>query len=250
MFASEYTSTSHPFVFANGDATGYGMHGDFVNGWDVDVLQDAIDTCTDASGQVEKCAAVTLFTRDEAAACKIPVTVAEKVDGTLTKLPGCNDISYGPDRAPPPSSSCTDTTTFGPAPGIFTDLTPRGWHYLGCGTDSVSDRAFKSAYTASNNMTVETCFDFCNKAGWSYAGLEYSQECFCGNALDPRYAPKDGVMGKCDMKCKGDDGEMCGGSGTMSVYGKCATGSTCTNVGAGGGAKVKRARRHAKELSV
>jgi hypothetical protein len=32
-FDSEWTSPDqHPFVFANGDATGYGFHGDFVNG--------------------------------------------------------------------------------------------------------------------------------------------------------------------------------------------------------------------------
>jgi hypothetical protein len=252
MFASEYTSTSHPFVFANGDATGYGLHGDFLNGWDVKVLQKAIDTCTDASGQVEKCSAVTLFTRDEAAACQIPVTVAEKIDGTLSKLPGCNDISYGPDRATAPAN-CQDTTTFGPAPGIFADLTSKGWQYLGCGTDSVADRAFKSAYTAADNMTVQSCVGFCTQGGWKYAGLEYSHECFCANALNPVYAPKDGVMGKCDMKCGGDGDQMCGGSGAMSVYGACAPGSTCQNkvMRRDGGMEMemeKRGRRHAKEV--
>lgn len=31
-------------VFANGDMTGYGLHGDFVNGWDVEVLDKALNT--------------------------------------------------------------------------------------------------------------------------------------------------------------------------------------------------------------
>jgi hypothetical protein len=240
MFASEYTSTSHPFVFANGDTTGYGFHGDFVNGWDVPILQKAIDTCTDASGQVEKCAAVSLFSRDEQTSCQIPVTVAEKVDGTLSKLPGCND--------PATASSCQDTTVFGPAPGNFADLTTsKGWEYLGCGTDSVADRAFKAAYTANDTMTVETCVDFCVKGGWPYAGLEYSHECFCGDALNPVYAPKAGVMGRCDMKCGGSEDEMCGGSGYMSVYHKCATGS-CGNVVAK--REAGGVRRHAKQLSL
>jgi hypothetical protein len=237
QFADQWNGTQHPFVFANGDATGYGFHGDFVSGWDVDVLQNAIDTCTDDSGQVEECAAVTLFTHDEQTACRIPVTVAEKVDGTLTKLPGCNDVTYGPARASPPAG-CIDNTTFGPAPGIFVDFTTsKHWSYLGCGTDSVSDRAFQSAYMASDNLTVEACVDFCIAKGWSYAGLEYAQECFCGNALNPTYAPKDGVMGGCNMKCRGSEDETCGGSNAMSVYGKCG-GGECENVVVG--AKAKR----------
>jgi hypothetical protein len=237
QFADQWNGTRHPFAFANGDATGYGFHGDFINGWDVDVLQNAIDTCTDDSGQVEECAAVTLFTHDEQTACRIPVTVAEKVDGTLTKLPGCNDVTYGPARASPPAG-CIDNTTFGPAPGIFVDFTAsKHWSYLGCGTDSVSDRAFQSAYMASDNLTVEACVDFCIAKGWSYAGLEYAQECFCGDALSPTHAPKDGVMGGCNMKCRGSEDETCGGSNAMSVYGKCGDGE-CKNVVVG--AKAKR----------
>ena len=55
-FADQWTGDQHPFVFAQGDATGYGLHGDFLNGWDVAVLQRAIDECNDDSGLVERCA--------------------------------------------------------------------------------------------------------------------------------------------------------------------------------------------------
>lgn len=34
-------------VYSNGDRTGYGLHGDFVNGWtDLDALDNAFETCS------------------------------------------------------------------------------------------------------------------------------------------------------------------------------------------------------------
>lgn len=48
MFESTFDTNTvtgdFQFVFANGDTTGYGMHADFFNGWDIDVLQAAINT--------------------------------------------------------------------------------------------------------------------------------------------------------------------------------------------------------------
>ncbi|KAH0122003.1 hypothetical protein KCU82_g22542, partial [Aureobasidium melanogenum] len=44
------------FVLSMGDPTGYGYHGDFQMGWDSsDFLQSAVDTCTNASGQIQDC---------------------------------------------------------------------------------------------------------------------------------------------------------------------------------------------------
>jgi hypothetical protein len=41
-------------VFANGDVTGLQFHGDFLNGWDQDVLAAAVSQCTsDLYGDVE-----------------------------------------------------------------------------------------------------------------------------------------------------------------------------------------------------
>ncbi|KAH6373254.1 hypothetical protein HBI34_087410 [Parastagonospora nodorum] len=228
LFADQWNGTQHPFVFANGDATGYGFHGDFFNGWDVPVLQKAIDTCTDASGSVEKCAVLTQFTGAETQACSIPTTVKETIDGNLSKLPGCNTPSFGPARAT--KETCDDAATLGAGTQNFLDLTSTlKWSYAGCGGDNIGDRAFLNASTGADDMTIQTCIAFCGARNLPYAGLEYGRECFCADKLDPRYAPKDGIMGNCNYKCAGDESGICGGWAAMSIYKKCADGDSCKN---------------------
>ncbi|KAH8722679.1 hypothetical protein GQ44DRAFT_657897, partial [Phaeosphaeriaceae sp. PMI808] len=229
LFADQWTKkgAQHPFVFANGDATGYGFHGDFLNGWDVNVLQNAVDDCTDASGQVEKCSYLSQYTARESQQCQIPTIVKEAVDGSLAKLPGCNTPTFGPDRAVP--TTCGDNATLGSAPGNFIDLTASGWSYVGCGTDDIGDRAFLNGSQGTDTMTVQTCIAFCNSAGMPYVGLEYGRECWCTGKLNPKYAPKEGIIGSCNYKCAGDHSQICGGVGAMSIYHKCDASSGCKN---------------------
>ncbi|KAL0482213.1 hypothetical protein AKO1_013303 [Acrasis kona] len=99
-----WNSTKHPFVFSNGDPTGYGYHGDFLNGWDVNVLQKAVDNCNAASGVVEECGEFSFFTNDQTNKCKAKSYFPEKVvkyddRGYLKSLPGCNPVQYGPQQA-------------------------------------------------------------------------------------------------------------------------------------------------------
>lgn len=87
LFSDQWVDGQNPFVFAQGDATGLGFHGDFFNGWDVDVLQEAIDTCADNSGRVDDCAAVTMFTDQECNDCKLPTSVNESTSQRVESLP-------------------------------------------------------------------------------------------------------------------------------------------------------------------
>ena len=77
-------------------------------------------------------------------------------------------------------------------------------------------------------MTVETCVDFCSGKGFSVAGTEYGNECYCANSIPADAAPVPGHMGNCMMPCAGDPAEYCGGPGTISLYQKCS--GTCQNV--------------------
>lgn len=86
------------FVFANGDPTGYGFHGDFLNAWDQEVLTDAVENClyTDNGGVVSACAALAPsndvnFPRNCPQAAP---AVNEQITGNLTALPGCNPVTY------------------------------------------------------------------------------------------------------------------------------------------------------------
>ncbi|KDQ15848.1 hypothetical protein BOTBODRAFT_186901 [Botryobasidium botryosum FD-172 SS1] len=103
-FASRWKeSDGWPFVYATGDPTGHSWHGDFFNGWDVDVLQRAIDTCNSTpdqlAGVVDACPIFNIASQADAGKCKKTTSVAENVETTLTKLPGCNPLQYGPGDA-------------------------------------------------------------------------------------------------------------------------------------------------------
>ena len=67
-------------------------------------------------------------------------------------------------------------------------------------------------------MTVEGCIERCSGNGYTYAGLQYGKECFCGNSIAP------GLLGaqKCTMPCAGNPAQYCGGPQKLSVYRKTA----------------------------
>jgi hypothetical protein len=235
QFKNMWYGDSHPFVFSNGDPTGYGFHGDFVNGWNVPTLQKVVDECDNLADQgvIEKCGAITIFTNAEQATCRIPAKIDEKLAGFLPALPGCNPVSAGPDAAAPPTCTDQKVATIGSGPKYYTDVTSKGWGYIGCGVDgdprTLNDKTSIYGAGVADTMTVEVCADFCK--GYKYFGLEFGQECWCGNTLSADRAPQDGIFGGCTMKCKGDADEYCGGGKALSLYMSCS-GSDCVNVGA------------------
>src|SRR6266404_225640 len=102
-----FTGMEGQIVLSNGDATGFGLHGDFFNGWNRDVLRRAIQTCTAGSGMMEDCPVFMnegRFNPDDVAnACNAPHPIPSEMHTTsdiLTHLPGCAMVTYGPDPAP------------------------------------------------------------------------------------------------------------------------------------------------------
>ena len=120
------------FVFANGDPTGYGYHGDFMAGWNVTVLQSAIDICTSASGNASECPFFDLQSDEEATSCQMDVPDAlahESIKEVINLLPGNVPIQRGPAYAtipghPGPISSSTTSPALVPPPAPLSSSPP------------------------------------------------------------------------------------------------------------------------------
>ncbi|KAJ7192355.1 hypothetical protein GGX14DRAFT_701408 [Mycena pura] len=69
------------------------------------------------------------------------------------------------------------------------------------------------------NLTIETCLNACAASGYTIAGQEFADECYCGNELLHSSRPVPGVSPSTGaMACKGDVQEMCGGPNRLQVY--------------------------------
>jgi hypothetical protein len=88
-----------PFVWAQRDPTGFGLHGDVWMGWDVDLLQRAVETCTSDGGMVEDCAHFEMTSDALAGKCVVVSQAEDRVLGVLGALPGCHIVQLGPEEA-------------------------------------------------------------------------------------------------------------------------------------------------------
>ncbi|CAG7966357.1 unnamed protein product [Penicillium salamii] len=87
------------FALANGDPTGYGYHGDFMQAWDEGVLQEAIETCTSETGIVDECEIFDIQTQDKQQQCEFEMPSALKHENVFMHpegLPGGMTIEWGP----------------------------------------------------------------------------------------------------------------------------------------------------------
>lgn len=218
-------SAWQPFVFSMGDPTGYGFHGDFINGWDVPTLQNATNLCTADTGQIYDCPVFDFFTSDETESCTLAPKIDEQIFGTMDNLPGCNPITWGNGSVTPCQQKLP--ATIGAAQTYYKNVT--GWNYVGCGIDNGVNRTFTADQWWDDSVTVEGCMDYCKSRGHPYAGLEYANQCFCGDSLPASRAPTKGVLGNCFTPCAGDSSEVCGGASRLSIYYNPGTYSPVSN---------------------
>ena len=94
-----------------------------------------------------------------------------------------------------------------------------------CVQDS-SKRLLPKSVSVSSNSPA-SCMKACKGAGYKFAGVQYSSQCFCGETAPPDSTIKSSV--ECNRVCPGNTGQKCGGSWRMNVYaiGKSKTKSTC-----------------------
>ncbi|GAA5840436.1 hypothetical protein JCM11251_006559 [Rhodosporidiobolus azoricus] len=224
---SQGKTPDQPFVLAMGDASGYGYHGDFFNGWDRAVLQEAIDTCTSDTGVIEYCKVFDLY--DSGHKCRKTPDINEVVMGTLSKLPGCNPVTYAGQSAVPCSESSlppllagtpytgdappAGTKVPGNAPSVlesYTSTTGAAWTYQDCYSDLVQGRAFANGLSTTSK-TVEACLEACDAKNYALCGVEYHGECWGGNEL-ASWSTAQGASA-CGLTCNDNPLQYCGGTG-------------------------------------
>lgn len=95
---------------------------------------------------------------------------------------------------------------------------------LGCFQDEQTNRLLGGYYVNNKGTnSVGKCIEICVQSGFTYAGVQYGNECFCGSSAPPSTAKL--ADSSCHMKCPGGvvDGEgaddvVCGGYFTMNVF--------------------------------
>ncbi|CAL1701840.1 unnamed protein product [Somion occarium] len=97
------------------------------------------------------------------------------------------------------------------------DTLPAGWTAQGCITDNPGARSLTgSTFTDTQAMTVESCVNFCVSGGFVFAGLEFSQECYCGNNVVD--GATNATSTDCNAACTGNSKEICGGASRLSLF--------------------------------
>ncbi|KAF9698228.1 hypothetical protein EKO04_003849 [Ascochyta lentis] len=116
-FNGQYSTTSTPWVLSNGDPTGFGMHADFLNGWEKGVLAKATGEtggcncgCGCGNDEMKQCFGADNVNDDSDSS--FAQCSASKSDTTTNfdKLPGCNPLQSGPARATTASGAGCDAT--------------------------------------------------------------------------------------------------------------------------------------------
>lgn len=128
-----------------------------------------------------------------------------------TGTPGGNGTITGSSTPITTTTTTTTPTPTGPArKAVVADV----WKLQGCYTEATGMRALSDSTYADDTMTLESCAKFCK--GFTYFGVEYGRECYCGNKLN-----EGSVKAKqddCSFTCPGDGSEYCGAGNRLEMY--------------------------------
>ncbi len=116
-----------------------------------------------------------------------------------------------------PTSSASDTaSTPTPSQTLAIKEILGSYTYQGCYTEATKARALAGAsfynYTA---MTLEMCAS--SRSAFTYWGVEYGGECYCGNTVNPTSVLAANQQ-DCSFTCPGDQYEYCGAGNRLEMY--------------------------------
>nr|ABD61575.1 copper radical oxidase [Phanerodontia chrysosporium] len=107
-----------------------------------------------------------------------------------------------------------------PVPSAQTTGLPGNWKYSGCIKEPTNGQhTFPYQIINSNNNSAEACLNQCAKFGYPAAGLEYGDECWCGDVSDVTNSGGGTAPDSdCGMACSGDPIHICGDGNRLTYY--------------------------------
>ncbi|KAJ3826706.1 hypothetical protein F5880DRAFT_1628591 [Lentinula raphanica] len=127
-----------------------------------------------------------------------------------------NMYNYTGDNLPPISTPGGGGGGGGAPVFPVTSGLPTPWKYVACYVDNAFGRVFEFEQPDNPNTTVEECVNLCASQNFTVAGIEFSDQCFCGDRLVNGAVVAD--ESTCNMGCAGNTTEACGGPNRLSVY--------------------------------
>ncbi|KAM5350412.1 hypothetical protein ACJ41O_006917 [Fusarium nematophilum] len=84
---------------------------------------------------------------------------------------------------------------------------------LGCFVDNTNARVLGASVLVPGN-TPTKCKAACAERSFTYAGVEFGSQCFCGTGVTQTLVESTG----CDYDCPGNSVEKCGGFNAIQIY--------------------------------
>ncbi|KAF8346392.1 hypothetical protein F5887DRAFT_1073579 [Amanita rubescens] len=94
---------------------------------------------------------------------------------------------------------------------------PGAWSYAGCLQEITNGRVLPYQNIWLTNNSAVACMNQCAAFGYPVAGVEYGQECYCGDLSDASlstFVPES----QCNMACTGDPIHYCGAGNRLTLY--------------------------------
>lgn len=189
---------------------------------------------SDAATSGPSSAASSAVASSSSSAASSPVTSStssavssDVVSETDTPVPS-SSLSGNATSAPVTSPTLSSSSTSSTAPAATPSVYPGNEEYVyaGCYSEPSPGRLLpRQPLNDADDMSIDLCIEACAGAAW--LGVEYGQECWCGEALNlAGDVPAEGEATpgelvddeQCSFVCPGDGGQFCGAGVRMSVY--------------------------------
>ena len=142
---------------------------------------------------------------------------------------GTSTTSQTTTTTSPTSTTSTTTSATATSTGPATVQNLVGYKYLGCYNELTNGRALSDVQNpiAASAVSVESCSRACSQ--YTFFGVEYSGECYCGNKIasgSALVAGSDPSTTQCNMLCNANSKEYCGGPSRLNMYQKSSASVT------------------------